>query len=327
MKKEVQKTTAPKNLYLYIFNQIKQGLRPSQICKELGVTKQKLNYYLSSLKSKGFISKIGYGVWEISKEFNQKEVKKTTRVANYQLGQSCTSFKPNSVRAHAFQFKLKIKSNLKNWGKREEILSKRNIKFKDLSIGGVKRGQKLEFKGRKIWLTNNSIIIYEKSSYLGTTSKEAKQYAISDLISLIKSLERKLGADLRIRGEYHFKVSRQHYSLVKNSLARQYNREGKRLEVYNSKGLWFTIDNSFNLNEAETLHPVDSPEDCTKVQNFFNGVEQVPNYTPNFVMSAINLNAQNHANYAQNLKAHVESVKALGEGVKELVKTIKEMKK
>ncbi len=310
--KQVKKQSRSKNFYLTVYNQIKQGIRPSETCRNFNISKQKLNYYLSSLKRAGCIKKIGYGVWEICGEFDEKKVKETTRLAKYQP----VNIKPDFVRGHAFQFKLKI-PKLKNWDKRDEILEKRNIKFKRLIhlIGG---GQEIILKGKKIWLTNKSIIIFEKSSYLTKTAKDARQYAIYDLFELVKGLESTLGANFKINKKYRFKVSRQHYALVKNALAKQYKRDEKKLQIYSEDGLWFVIDNSYNLSEAETVHPKTAVDDNTKVQNFFNGLKATENYTPQIMMKAVTMNAQNLDSYAVHLDAHVKSVRKLGTGVDKL---------
>jgi len=316
---EEVKNQESKNFYLTVYDQIKEEIRPSEICKKFNISKQKLNYYLSTLKRSGRIKKIGYGVWEICEEFDEKKVKETIRLTKYQPA----NIKPDFVRGHAFQFKLKI-PKLRNWDKREEILEKKNIKFKRLThlLGN---GQEIMLKDKKIWLTNKSIIIFEKSSYLTKTAKDARKYAIYDLFELVKSLESTLRANLRINKKYCFKVSRQHYALVKNALAEQYKRDGKKLQVYSKDGLWFVIDNSFNLNEAETIHPETAVDDNTKVQNFFNGLKSTENYTPQIMMKAVTQNAENLNNYAVHLKSHVKSIKLLGKGVKRLNKSIKKL--
>ena len=273
--KELQKTTRRKNLKLILFELIKKGFRPSQICKLLDVKETALQYHLSSLKQSGFIKKVGYGTWEILKEFNQKELQKTTRVARNNWGSKFEVLKQDQVRAHAFQFKLLIPEKLRNWNKREEILIKKGINFERLDhlFGG---GQGIDFKGRKVHLTNSSIIIYEKESYIADLSKNAKSKAIYHFFRVVRALESYLKADFSIQGQYKFRVTRQHYSLIKNALARQYDKEEKKLEVYAANGLWFIIDNSFNLNEAETVNPRESDIDNEKVQNFFNSLKNRP---------------------------------------------------
>lgn len=332
VQKEVQTTPKGLNLNLSIVSLIKKGLRPSKMCEVLGKKKTTLQYYLSSLKRGGFIKKIGYGTWIVTKDYDEKEVQNIPRVAKHSL-KNLNLLKPDSVRGHAFQFKIRL-GEIRNWNRRTEIFDKLGIKYKRLMTGSTCTGQRIGYRGRKVWLTNKTIIIYEKSSYMGENAKESRSYAIYGLISLIKGLERLLRANFKVNGQYLFSVSRQHYALVKNALAKQYDREGKKLAVYNTNGLWFVIDNSFNLHEAETLHPRTAVNDNEKVQDFFNGVKEHEGFTPQFVVDSLAKNSigigQNVANlesYAVHLKAHVESVKQLGVGVEELTKIIKRMGK
>jgi len=273
--KEVQKSTGAENLNLLVFELIRKGFRPSQICKILGMKKTALQYYLSLLKKAKLIKKVGYGVWEITGKFDKKKFKKTTRVPHNNWGSKFELLKQDQVRAHAFQFKLLIPGYLRNWNKREEILIKKGIKFERLDhlFGG---GQGLDFKGKKIHLTNSSIIIYEKESYIANLAKDAKSAAIYHFFRIVRALERHLKADFSVQGQYKFRVTRQHYALIKNALAKQYDEEGKKLEVYSANGLWFVIDNSYNLKEAETVDPKEADIDNEKVQNFFNSLKVRP---------------------------------------------------
>lgn len=85
-KKEVK---TGKNFYLSILRLLREGVRPSHlneqgleagsICSILSISKQSLNYYLSTLKRLGFIRKQGYGAWEILREISDKEVQKEVK--------------------------------------------------------------------------------------------------------------------------------------------------------------------------------------------------------------------------------------------------------
>lgn len=324
--KEVQNQLGSSNLNLFVYHQLKAGLRPSKICKQFGLKKTTIQYHLSMLKQAGLIEKIGYGVWEIIKEFDKKEVQKTTRVTSRQLGVNLNLFKQDRVRGHAFQFKINL-PELRNWKNREKLLLKKDIKFEPLIIGGINRGQKLEFKGRKIWLTNKSIVIYEKSSYLADTSKESQERAIQDMLALMKSLEKHLQANFKTGRYYKFKVSRQHYSLVKNALAQQYDKEGNKLQVYNEDGLWFLIDNSFNLHEAETVHPKTSVDDNRKVQNYFNGVKKFEDYTPQFVVNSMQGIQNNQLVFAENMKSHIKAIQDVGNATQMLKEEVIHLRK
>jgi len=330
VKTDPQLDPQSKNFYLSIFQQLSQGINPSQIAHNLNIPKQNLQYYLSRLKDSGVIRKVGYGTWEISAEYlpEKKRSKKPLRVAMDNPHQSnLYFFTQDAVRGHAFTFTLRVPENLRNWNNknREFFLAKRDVLFTNLTTFGG--GQRIIFKGRKIWLTNKSIIVYEKSSYLADTAMDAKSQAIYNLISLIKSLERLLHADFTEHAgrQYSFKVSRQHYALIKNALAEQYDAQGKKLNIYTDKGLWFVIDNSYNLHEAETVHPETADSDNTKVQNFFNSLKEQP-LTTGFILDVMHGIQQNQLVFAQNMGSHIRVIKDLGNGVNELAGLIEELK-
>lgn len=319
MKKEVKKQQAGKNFYLYVFLQIQQGICPSKICKQLSISKQRLNYYLSTLKKEGFIKKIGYGVWKIIKKYDPKEVKRYLTSGSKQQEKDFYLLKPDMVRGHAFQFILRI-PKLPHWSNRETIFKKKGIKFKQLKnlYGG---GQGIEFRGRKIHLTSKSIIIYEKSSYIADTSTRAKSLAIYKLLILIRGLERFLGANFSFKGQYKFKVSRQHYALVKNAIAKQYDKEGKKLKIYKADELWFLIDNSFNLHEAETVHPKTADIDNLPIQNFLNDI----NANPTTFSEIRSEYYQSMTQLQKNINLHLQVVKEIKQVNIELKKLIKKL--
>ena len=321
--REVKKQPRSKNFYLSTYNLLQEGLAPTQICKKLGITKQNLNYYLSSLKKRKLIRKVGYGIWEILKKYDEKEVKITTQVTPNNL-QTLQTYKPDSVRGHAFMFTLKIPEGLRNWHKREELLKQHGFKFKPLKIFGG--GQQMEFRGRKVWLTNKSLIIFEKSSFMADTSIEARKHAVSTFLRIIKSFERYIRANLTCGGQYQFRVSRQHYSLIKNALAQQYDEQGKKLHVYTGNGLWLLIDNSYNLHETETVHPRTADKDNEKVQDFFNGIKRYEGFTPEFITNSIGGLAINFEKHSENLITHVKSIQELGAGVQKFNKGIEELR-
>ena len=174
---------------------------------------------------------------------------------------------------------------------------------------------------------SKSIVIYEKSSYLAETSKESQERAIQDMLVLMKSLEKHLQANFKTGRYYKFKVSRQHYSLIKNALAQQYDKEGNKLQVYNEDGLWFLIDNSFNLHEAETVHPKTSVDDNKKVQDYFNGVKKLENYTPQFVVNSMQGIQNNQLVFAENMKSHIKAIQDVGNATQMLKEEVIHLRK
>jgi hypothetical protein len=278
-----------KNFTFTILSLIKEGLNPAQISRQLGLSKQALNPYITTLKELGCIKKLGYGTWAYLRDFNQKEVKTSAVIGHIGGGGSLTQ---DHVRGHGFLFKIKVKPNIRGWDNREAVFNKIGIKFKDYLVGGIKRGQIIDYKGYKVGITDGSVILNLPESFIAERATRCKRDAIYRAIQLIKGIEGLLGVDLMINRQYMFKVSRQHYALIKNALAQQYDSEDNKLHVYAGQGLWLLIDNSFNLHELETVHPNSADRDNLVVQNFFNSLKDNPT-TPKEILLNLNESQEN----------------------------------
>ncbi len=302
--KEVKKSTrnlVKKKFLLNLKNALKLGKTPAEISNELNVSKQKLNYYIRQLKNSGELKKIGYGVWET------KEVKKSTKDTI-----------EKEVRGHAWIWKIKI-PKIKNWNQRIHILNKLKIPYKLVGIRGTPR---IIVKGRKVWLGNKNLVVYDINSFIGVTSLESRKLAVWGLKLILEALESKLKVSLKINGIYEFKVSREHYALMKNNLAIQCNKDKEKIYVYDKEGLWFCIDNSYNLDEAETLGN-NAMINNLGVQGYFNSHKATGfKVTPEFILKTMNGIQQNQLVFAENMKSHVSAVKELGRGVRQLTKAV-----
>lgn len=324
--------------YLRILSYLKAGLNPAKICIQLGIPKQTLQYHLTKMKREGLIHKVGYGVWEVLPDPPKTSTNFHTSISHVGHRQhpphlrtspavltqaNLTRFTQDAVRGHAFVFTLRVPKGLNNWNnrKREQYLTKKEIPFKHLNIGG--EGQRIIVKDRKVWLTNPSIIIYDKSSYFAEKALEAKNTALATHLGIIKHIERLLHTSFLIGDDYKFKVSRQHYALIYNALASQYNNEGRKLEIRTEKGVWFLIDNSYNMNEAETVHPSSAMTDNRKVQDWFNGLKAQP-ITPEFVLEMMHGIQANQMAFAENIESHIGAIQDLGTGVRALNALIEE---
>ncbi len=316
--KEVKKSAQKERrdyFYLTIFNLIKDGKNPTSICEKLNISKQKLTYYLSPLKQNGFIKRVGYGTWEILKDFNIKQVKKSTQVAKHEHANIFTSSKADMSRGHGFMYHLKI-PRISNWNRRREFLEKNNIKYKPLRNLG--EGERIIIDQKKIHLKSNSIIIYEKKSYLTELAGESKERAIYEFKKTIQKIETLLDINLQINKKYQFKVCREHYGMIKNIIAKQYNKEGKKLHCYSIHGLWFLIDNSLNMDEAEVLkdrhpNPNKAVERAEGFQGWMNSQKDTEfKVTPTFILDTFNKNneaigqvTQNQQMFAKNIEKHM----------------------
>lgn len=325
--KEVQITPQDHNLYFTIYHYLKEGKNPSQVCSKLGIKKQKLNYYIAKLKQGKFIKKIGYGTWEILKKLEVQQVQITPQVTpNMEDSKVCTSLDADTTRGHAFMFVLKIPNGLRNWERRREYLDKCGLGYDSLNnLGG---GEKLLLRGKKIHLKSRSIIIYDKASYVSELASESKSLAVYEFLSLINHLEGLLNVSFKIMGKYKFRVSREHYSLIKNCLAKQYNKEGKKLFVSNAEGLWMLIDNSYNLNELETVKKGDAVPDSEGIKSWLNSMKETDfKVTPTFVLEAMHGIQQNQVVFDNNMKSHIQAIKDISLGVKGLNGAVRHLTK
>ena len=284
---------------------IKAGRSPAQISKDHNIPKQTLSYTVGKLKKAGCIERIGYGVWSYLKPFNKSQ---KTAVIGRNSGEG---LKPNTIRGHGFLFKLDLPTPFRNWDKREKILKDLKIKYDPYFVGGVKRGQRITAQKTKIALTDKSILINFPESYIAETPKLARKDAVARFLRVVRHLERMMRADFSQFGKYKFRVSRQHYALIKNSLARQYlddEYNQKKLHIYSGRGLWLLIDNSYNLKELEAVHKDTAVKDSTKVQDFFNGLDMVDGYTPQFILKQLATNNAQLLEYKEQNKEHLKLI-------------------
>jgi len=279
-----------------IISLLSNGKNPSTISKELNVSEQRINYYIKTLKAKGLIKKVSYGTWETTKNL---------------------SAVTNEIRGHAFQWVIKLEKRF-DWSK---LLIDKNIQFRLIPSN---KAYRIILNDKKIWLNKKSIVIYDKESYFSTTALESRKIAVYSMIETLNILKNKLNIEFDITD---FKVSRHHYSLIKNNLAIQCDKEGKRINIFNKNGLWFTIDNSYNLHEAETLHPETALIDSIGLQNYLNSHKDTNwKVTPQFLLESINQVTNNQLMFAKNLESHVKAMNDISESNKLLQETIKELK-
>jgi DNA-binding transcriptional ArsR family regulator len=333
----------PTSSRLSVLAYLEAGLNPAKIAVKMNLSDSTIQYHISALKKQGTIHKVGYGTWEIleSPVEEKKTPRGSTRVGTAETPQprrhpreisqvSLTRFQQDAVRGHAFRTRFQVPHNLRNWNneKRTQYLTAHGIPFKHLKIGG--EGQRILVKDRKVWLLNKAIIIYDTASYFAEAALEAKSKAIATHLSIIKHIERLLHTSFLVGSDYKFKVSSQHYALIYNALAKQYNEEGEKLEIRTAKGAWLLIDDSYNMQELETIHPTTAMTDNKKVLGFFNSLKDNP-LTTDFIfeaMSGIQQSQQtitdNQMLYATNIESHIGVIKELGSGVRDLTAIIKQ---
>lgn len=304
-KKEVKNTSkeVKKNFLLDIVNYVqKTGKNPSSYAKENNISKQKINYYVRKLKDLGYLKKVGYGTWEVNQDLKRsKNIPKDTRL---QL----------DVRGHAFVWKIDIPEKTRrlvttHW---KSLLIEKNIPFK---IVGIHKIPSIKIDGRKVWLTSKQIIIWDKLSFFGEDAIESRKYAIYDLIKLISNIEKKLEISLK---PYKFKPLREHYSLVKNELARECNRNKEKIHIKDINGEWLVVDFSYSEHELETIGKK-AFDNNIPLQKWWNDHKKHRfEVTPTFVLEAIDGVTKNQTMFAKNIEEHMQVLKDMRKTLKDI---------
>ncbi len=212
----------------------KEYLTPKQIAIRRQRSRQATNKTIRILKEKGIIN---------------QQLKKVSK------NQPTRFPKPQKIRLHGEEFNIKILFKDK--------------KYKELS----KKANIIDFDGNTVRLYRDSIEVYSGKSFYGDTPTKADLLGNEYWSKLFYKLEYHLKIIFMKTKYFNIKRVNAHYSEINNELSEEMYKKGDKLRIYdNIDGkLWFTIDNSFNLHEAETQHPSTAKEDMQDtIQPFFN---------------------------------------------------------
>lgn len=118
-----------------------------------------------------------------------------------------------------------------------------------------------------------------------------------------------------------------------NELALDMNSREAKLKVFGEDGkLWLLIDNSWKLQELETVHPQKHVSDMAKVVKVFSDYRTHPetpvpsemHHTQEFILEALKQttilaqkNTQNLEYYAENIVTHVQVMQEISKYIKE----------
>ena len=109
--KQVKKEVKKENFYFTVYDLISKGINPKDICSNLNISKQKLQYYLNYLKENEFIRKLGYGTWEEVKTFSIGMRMADKPLTNLHALQIKIPILKGRIRDNDWQ----IKNKLNNW--------------------------------------------------------------------------------------------------------------------------------------------------------------------------------------------------------------------
>lgn len=122
--------------------------------------------------------------------------------------------------------------------------------------------------------------VYSNVSFTGTDINDVTAESFEYWNCFFKRIEYMLDV-LILKPKYQNirLVKSGHYSEIGNELSQECLKTGQKVRVFSRDDgkLWFLIDNSFNLEEAETVHPESSQNDMEAViQPFFDDMRTHP---------------------------------------------------
>lgn len=169
-----------------------------------------------------------------------------------------------------------------------------NVKILDSSVYYskiLKKCNKVVVDGCTVRLYKSSVEVYgTDKSFFGETPQMASSRAFAFWDRFFVRLENDLRVVLVKSRCQNIRLVSQHFSETANEFAVECERNKERIKVHTRDDgkLWFTIDNSFNLHEAETLHPKTSKRDMEDVvQPHFNDLRDNESFLPSQVTQVL----------------------------------------
>lgn len=285
----VHSITPKEREILYLLT--KEFLTVKKIAQRRKTSVQAIYKAIKKLREKGFLgvkNMEGLKSDVYFKPFKSVSVKKNTPISTGN----------HKIRLHRQQFNIKI-------------LYKKNDYY-------IRSGKTLKIDNNTIKLNKHTIDIYSNTDFIGDTAEEAYKQSIEYWFSLFHRLEHRLNIILVKDGYQNIREVQSHYAEVNNELAQDYNKNDHKLRIKGKDGkTWLLVDNSFNLNELETIHPETAKEDMTKIKTFFDDIRDHETPTISEILSVIKGIAEQNKETAAGLNAVVTLLKPAEPNLKE----------
>lgn len=261
-------------------------LTPKKVAIRRKCSKQAVSKIIKKLKKKGLINPA------------LKEVDKNRG--------TCQPLKRNQIRLHGQEFNIKILYKDQRYRK---LLEKSNT---------------INIDGNTIRLYKNSIEIYSGQSFYADTAHKATVRSFQYWNRLFARLENDLNLILVKPRSQNIKLVNQHYAEINNELAEECEKKADKIRVYTTDEgkLWFVIDNSFNLHEAETQGKTSKQDMDEVVRPFFNDLRDNSPPVPSTIWNVLAQNIEISSSNAQAIQAYAtipekynDSINALNEQI------------
>lgn len=192
-----------------------------------------------------------------------------------------------------------------------------------------KQANTIYIDGNTIRLYNDSLEIYSGQSFFEKDEQRATAVSLAYWERFFARLEHEFGVILKKERVQNITLVNQHYGETNSEMATDALHKKQKIQIKTEDDgkLWFTIDNSWNLQEMETLHPETAKQDMTKVQKQVNDWRQNDPMTNSQLQSVVQGVAQNQVMFAKNIETHMEVLKGIQGAISELKDTVKDLKK
>lgn len=156
-------------------------------------------------------------------------------------------------------------------------------------LGGSKKYDKVREKsnfvrvrGHSVRLFTKSLEIYSSRSFYGDSVHDAVSSSVDHWNRFFVMLENEFDIIILKDRYQNIKLVKAHFAEVNNELARDCEVRGDKIKFRcNRDGkVYAIIDNSFNLHEFETVHPVSSQGDMAVFKPFFDDIRDKPHLVP-----------------------------------------------
>jgi len=263
MEKEVTPDLTPRVefAYLELLNGVHNNLKVSEIAKYRKVSRQAIYGTLSSGIKKGWISKKGYGVYELT----QKGIQTLHSLVGFRY----------KLRQHNLGIKIDVLESPKNWAQKRNEL--RFLPYFNKTIKLKNNEQDLfNFGKLQIRTTTKSIIIKMPTIY-SKGWEEAIIQAMDIFETAIPKLESMFKVKLVKNLKANIKIISQEYARIQDALAKLYRAEGNRIYLTGDDGkIWLITDFSFSQDELEVIHPDRAADDLDAIAPFMNDLRDNP---------------------------------------------------
>ena len=301
-----------------VLDQLFNGSKPSSMAQHFNTSETSIYRLLKRMRKDGLLTSNN----ELT-EHGTEHVKKFMAVSS----DVKFNIKDNDIRLHNVQVTIKILHKPRGYDYRKNNMIA--MKVRDYDLTNLNNNYKEQFKVNDVTVKTNidSIELFPKDIY-AETEQQASKRLMDIVFEVIKRIENLYHVTL-IKDNYcNIRISRQHYALIRNQLAKLYRNEhkGSVFRVFDDGDgkVRLTIDISQGP-EFEAEHPTKSPSDVNKCQPYFKDLINKEHFLPSDTKEMIQglvtasqnmLQRQEQSlliekEYAHNMKTHVEVLKGI----------------